>query len=245
MSEAAHLPLASPVMAAPLELPVPAAFKARLDAAFSTLGPTGTGLWRVSEVVTATCAGKGESSEEEGLPGGAGDEDEDADDAGDDARWRDASDHCGAPLPSRAFCNALDDEPEEDDADRVALADDVDVHLPARDTPVPLDNAYERAVLRQTSITVYELDEPFTVGGAQLHGHDGDALESGAAWRVADALVTATAARDSVPQIARPEPRLLGSKRLGVELEESEDGDTDLAQPPAQKRAREARRAQV
>jgi hypothetical protein len=178
MSEAARPPLASPAMAAQPsgELPVPAAFKARLDAAFSTLGATaGSGLWRVSEVVTATCIGKEESSEEEG-PCGAGDDDDEDDEAGDDARWRDASDHCGAPLPSRQFCNALDDEPEEDDADRVALADDGDFHLPHRDTPVPLDNAYERAVLRQASVTVYELDEPFTVGGAQLHDGGLDAL---------------------------------------------------------------------
>lgn len=226
-----------------LELPVPAAFKARLDAAFSTLGSTGGGLWRVSEVVTATQAGKDEhSSEDEGAPCGA-DDDEEEDEAGDDERWRDASDHRGDPLPTRAFCNALDDEPEEDDADRVALAADLDAYLPARDTPVPLDNAYERAVLRQASVTVYELDEPFTIGGAQLHGGGGgggeDALESGAAWRVADALVAGTA---SLPQSERPAPRLLGSKRLGVELEEvAEDADGMAAQPPAQKRAREAR----
>ncbi len=169
-----------------------AAFSGRVASVFGALGGGGE-QWRVSETVVAASEGGGASSGSDADEGDVGDDDEDAGE-----RWRDT---CDAPervgeLPTRAFCNALEFEAEEDEADRYAAEDtwgaSGEAPRPPRHTAVLHNNTYERhGATRKRNYTVYALDEPITVGGGgALSVHAEDARDADAAWRVADALVT-------------------------------------------------------
>ena len=162
---------------------VHAEFGSRVASVFAALG---AGEWRVSDTVRTSEPGALSASD-----ASEGDE-EDEDGAG--KRWREACEG-DAELPSRAFCNALDQEDDADDADAFAAGETWSASLaqaslqrPSRHTAVPPDNPYERR-----HCTVYALDEPLVVGGGSAL-LDGEARGEGgrdrdAAWSVADALL--------------------------------------------------------
>ena len=225
-------------------------FDARVVATFAALGGAADAQpWQLSRAIEA-CVGAAHSSDEE-----------EAGSEGEAARWRDACDNSGDDeLPTRAFCAALDHEEEEDDIDRLAIGRDVDASRPDRGMSAPLDSVYERHALRNESVVLYELDEPVTIG--QPAEETAVLPESGAAWRLADGLVSAASHAQPVSRplpvnvnFARSEQRKrkapTGLERLrqtagqGLPscLTEEDDGADDAdAMPPTQKRARQLRK---
>jgi hypothetical protein len=217
-------------------------FDARVVATFAALGGAADAQpWQLSRAIEA-CVGAAHSSEEE-----------EAGSEGEAARWRDACDNSDDDeLPTRAFCAALDHEEEEDDIDRLAIGRDVDASRPDRSMSAPLDSVYERHALRNESVVLYELDEPITIG--QPAEETAVLPESGAAWRLADGLVSAAShaqpASRPLPvnvnfaqrseQRKRKAPSGTGlSSCLGEEDDGADDAD---AMPPTQKRARQLRK---